>query len=245
MRLFGLIGYPLGHSFSKTYFSKKFLEQGIVDCRYELFPIASITALPQLLKENRELNGLNITIPYKKEVIPYLTDSAIPGELDACNCIDISNGKLIGYNTDIVGFEKSFALKLRPHHTSALVLGTGGAASAVIYVLNKLGIQYRVVSRKQQAGADLTYESLKNRDMADFPIIINTTPLGTFPAVEDCPDIPYQRLTDDHYLFDLVYNPATTLFLSKGAERGAQVQNGYDMLIFQAEEAWRIWNVGH
>lgn len=243
MRLFGLIGFPLSHSFSKNYFSKKFIEEGIEGCRYELFPIEDIRELPALLQNNSTLEGLNVTIPYKREVIPFLTNNELPQGLDACNCISIKHGKLTGYNTDVVGFEKSFIVKLLPHHTSALVLGTGGAAAAVIFVLKKLGIDYRIVSRKHNANMHYTYDELNGDVISEFPIIINTTPLGTYPKVEEYPQLPYDVLSDKHYLFDLVYNPAVTTFLSKGAEQGAQVQNGYDMLVYQAEEAWRIWNI--
>ena len=242
MRLFGLIGFPLSHSFSKNYFSKKFIEEGITDCRYELFPLASIKELPALLQDNPGLKGLNVTIPYKREVLAFLTDNNLPKGLDACNCININNGKLTGYNTDVAGFEKSFVIKLKAHHTSALVLGTGGAAAAVIFVLKKLGIDYKVVSRKHQAGVDFTYSELNEKIITEVPVIINTTPLGTYPKVEEYPLLPYQFLSEKHYLFDLVYNPAITSFLRKGEEQGAQIQNGYDMLVFQAEEAWRIWN---
>jgi shikimate dehydrogenase len=242
MRLFGLIGYPLSHSFSKNYFSQKFNEEGITDCRYELFPIASINELPDLLRNAPDLQGLNVTIPYKREVLQYLTNIKLPAGLDACNCINIRNGELSGYNTDVIGFEKSFILKLQAHHGHALVLGSGGAAAAVMYVLKKLGIDYKVVSRKHQPSSDLTYDELNKEIITSFPVIINTTPLGTYPKVEERPMIPYQFLSEKHYLFDLVYNPPITYFLKKGEEQGTQIQNGYDMLVFQAEEAWQIWN---
>jgi len=242
MRLFGLIGYPLGHSFSKSYFSKKFEEEAITDCRYELFPLRSIGELPSLLNSNPGLKGLNVTIPYKRDVLPYLSASQIPAGLDACNCISIDHGKLTGYNTDVIGFEKSFTSRLQPHHTNALVLGTGGAASAVIFVFKKLGIEYKVVSRNYKPGVDYIYEDLDEEVIQRHPVIINTTPLGTYPDVEKYPLLPYPLISFRHYLFDLVYNPATTLFLQKGAEQGAIIQNGYDMLVFQAEAAWSIWN---
>ncbi|CAN5603607.1 shikimate dehydrogenase [soil metagenome] len=243
MRLFGLIGYPLGHSFSKNYFTKKFEEEDIVGCRYELFPITAITDLPGLLKANPGLEGLNITIPYKKDVLSFLAENRIPQGLDACNCISIKNGNLTGYNTDVVGFEKSFLAQWKSQHKKALVLGAGGAAAAVVFVLKKLGIAYKVVGRNIKPGIDLTYDAVSSQLVQDHSVIINTTPLGTYPKVDECPFLPYDAISDQHYLFDLVYNPAKTLFLKKGEERGAIIQNGYDMLVYQAEEAWRIWNM--
>lgn len=242
MRLFGLIGYPLGHSFSKKYFTEKFGRQGIEGCAYELFPIKSIDELPVLLAENPTLEGLNITIPYKKEVLPFLTQNHIPAGLDACNCINIKNGQLAGYNTDVVGFEESFVRQLQPHHTSALVLGNGGASAAVVHVLAKLGIACQIVSRQPRPDSHLTYKDITPELVHNNSVIINCTPLGTFPKTDECPPIPYEALTPQHYLFDLVYNPAKTLFLQKGGEKGATIQNGYGMLVGQAEEAWRIWN---
>ena len=243
MRLFGLIGYPLGHSFSKNYFTKKFEEGGIADCRYELFPITSISDLPGLLQANPNLEGLNITIPYKKDVLSYLAENRLPAGLAACNCISIRDARLTGYNTDVVGFEKSLLAQWKPHHNKSLVLGAGGASAAVVFVLKKLGIIYKVVGRNNKPGIDLTYNALNADLVKDHPLIINTTPLGTYPNVEECPLLPYEAITDQHYLFDLVYNPAQTLFLQKGEDQGAIIQNGYDMLVYQAEEAWRIWNV--
>lgn len=243
MRLFGLIGYPLSHSFSKKYFTEKFESEGIEDCRYELFPIETIDEIKQLLQNNTGLCGLNVTIPYKQLVLRHLTDeSNLPEGIRACNCIKIKDGELIGYNTDVVGFEKSFTPLLASHHTKALVLGNGGATAAVVYVLKKAGIQYSIVSRQKHGIPNLTYADIDEKMMKENSIIINTTPLGTFPGVDECPSIPYQFITDRHYLFDLVYNPAKTLFLQKGEDKGAVIKNGYDMLVLQAEESWRIWN---
>lgn len=242
MRQFGLIGYPLGHSFSKKYFTEKFEREQIADCSYELFPIPHIGELPALVNEHPFLHGLNVTIPYKQQVLSYLSSADnMPVGLNACNCIRIENNKLIGYNTDVVGFEKSFITHLQPWHTAALVLGNGGAAAAVMYVLKKLGISYKVVSRQLHAGSHLTYDDITPSVLESFPVIINTTPLGTYPKTSEFPPLPYQ-VSDQHYFFDLVYNPAKTAFLQKGEERGAAIQNGYDMLVYQAEEAWRIWN---
>lgn len=243
MRKFGLIGFPLSHSFSPAYFAEKFAKEGFDDCSYEAYPIESIEKLPALLNDHPELEGINVTIPYKKSVIPFL-DSATEAveRIAACNCIKIRNAKLKGYNTDVLGFEKSLSPKLTGKHTHALILGTGGSAAAVEFVLDKLGIEYLFVSRNPSAKKGLSYGELTEEVMRENTLIINTTPLGMFPAVGNCPDIPYEFLTTDHYLFDLVYNPAETLFLKKGAEKGAIIKNGADMLVIQAEESWKIWN---
>ncbi|HEY6503141.1 MAG TPA: shikimate dehydrogenase [Chitinophagaceae bacterium] len=242
MRLFGLIGYPLSHSFSKKYFSEKFEKEGIKDCRYELFSIDSIDGLKKILDQHHDLSGLNITIPYKEQVLSFLNeaDDIVKG-IKACNCIRIKNGKLKGYNTDVTGFERSLKEKLKPHHTKALVLGTGGAAKAVEFVMRKFGIDYKNVSRKPSVN-NYSYEQLTPAVIASHPLIINTTPLGMHPAINEAPPIPFEALTTAHYLFDLVYNPERSLFLQKGEEKGAVIQNGYDMLVIQAEESWRIWN---
>lgn len=241
MKLFGLIGYPLDHSFSKKYFTQKFVREGLENCRYELFPIENIAALPALLQKHPDLHGLNITIPYKQLAVKYLDDSKIPEGLSACNCIRIINGKLIGYNTDITGFEKSLPAQLINTGISVLILGNGGAAEAVKFVLDKLNISYKIVSRKKEDGSDLSYQDITEEIILKNLLIINTTPLGTYPGINTCPDIPYQYLTEDHTLFDLVYNPAKTLFLQKGEEKNATIINGEEMLVFQAEESWKIW----
>lgn len=242
-RLFGLIGYPLSHSFSAKYFSEKFEREGWADCRYELFPLESVTDLPRLIHEHPSLEGLNVTIPYKQLVLPYLQDrSAIPQGLDACNCIRIRNGVLTGYNTDITGFRESLRPLLQPWHREALVLGHGGAAAAVLFALKELGIGALTVSRQQRTGAGLTYADLDERILQTHTLIINCTPLGMYPDIQACPDIPYQWLTPQHLLYDLVYNPARSLFLQKGEAMGTQIKNGEEMLILQAEESWRIWN---
>jgi shikimate dehydrogenase len=242
MRLFGLIGYPLTHSFSKKYFEQKFEKEQITGCRYELFPIKTIEELSSLLKAHPELEGLNVTIPYKKQVMAFLDESNIPAGLGACNCINVSGGRLTGYNTDTTGFEMSLKPLLKSYHKRALVLGSGGAANAVVYVLQKLGINFSIVSRKIQEGASMIYANIDRNVIHNHSIIINTTPLGTFPDTDTCPNIPYQFIGQDHLLFDLVYNPSKTLFLKKGEERGAVIRNGEEMLILQAEESWRIWN---
>ena len=242
MRLFGLIGYPLSHSFSEKYFTEKFEEEQITECRYSLFPIKTIDELPILLRNNPELEGLNITIPYKKQVLPFLDASNIPEGLDACNCINITGGKLVGYNTDVTGFEKSLNPLLKSYHKKALVLGNGGATAAVAFVLRKLGISFDIVSRKIHDDSSFTYKDIDKKMIEENSVIINTTPVGLYPNTEACPDIPYEFIGESHLLYDLVYNPAKTLFLQKGEEKGAIIKNGEEMLALQAEESWRIWN---
>lgn len=242
-RVFGLIGYPLHHSFSEKYFSEKFAKENISDCRYELFPIKSIDELKQLVRSLPALKGLNVTIPYKQQVIRYLTDtSEIPDGIRACNCIKIQDKQLIGFNTDHIGFEKSLTPLLKPHHKKALILGTGGAAESVAYVLKKSGIPYSFVSRSPQYASIFTYREINAKKLKDYTIILNTSPLGMYPDVDNCPDLPYSALTEKHLLYDLIYNPAKTLFLVKGERQGAVIKNGEEMLAIQAEESWKIWN---
>lgn len=242
MRQFGLIGFPLSHSFSKKYFSEKFVREQRSDCAYELFPLAAIEELPALLAAHPQLEGLNVTIPYKKQVLPFLHTRAFPEGLEACNCIRIQNGQLTGYNTDAIGFEKSLLPLLQSHHRAALVLGNGGAAEAVIFVLKKLGLRVEVVSRQLHNRSTLTYPDITADTLAECHVIVNTTPLGMYPHTDTCPAIPYAALGPQHLLYDLVYNPAQTLFLQKGAEQGAVVKNGLEMLELQAEASWEIWN---
>lgn len=248
MRIFGLIGYPLSHSFSKGYFTSKFEKENIADCQYENFPIESIELLPSILENNPEINGLNVTIPYKEKVIPYLNEiSPEAQEIGAVNTISITREGtktyLKGYNTDVYGFMESLKPLLKPHHQSALVLGTGGASKAVKFALKKLNIGYTSVSRnKSESG--LTYEDLTKEIISHNAIIINTTPLGTFPQTEEFPPLPYQYLTPGHLLYDLVYNPAITAFLNHGISHSSQTKNGLEMLHLQAEKAWEIWNKG-
>lgn len=242
MKRFGLIGYPLSHSFSKKYFTEKFKREGLKDHVYDLFPIASIDDLPEVLSKHKDLVGLNVTIPYKQQVMKYLNASNLPKGVEACNCIKIESGKLIGNNTDVMGFEVSFKQLLKPHQKKALVLGNGGATVAVVYVLKKLNIDYKIVSRRVHDGSTLTYNDISVAVIKEHPVIINTTPLGTFPDVNECAPIPYEAITSEHYLFDLIYNPSETLFLKKGKEKGATIKNGFDMLEIQAEESWKIWN---
>jgi shikimate dehydrogenase len=241
MRRYGLIGYPLTHSFSQRFFTEKFFREGITDCSYSNFSLGSIGELPAVLADP-ELCGLNVTIPYKQEVIPFLDSlSPVVAEIGACNCIAIADGRRTGHNTDVVGFEQSLIPLLGSHHRRALVLGTGGASKAVEWVLRKLGIEYLLVSRRPGEGI-IGYGDVDAALLLSHTLVVNTTPLGMYPQVDVCPPLPYEALTPRHYLFDLIYNPARTLFLLKGEERGATVENGHEMLVLQAEESWRIWN---
>jgi shikimate dehydrogenase len=258
MKKYGLIGYPLTHSFSKKYFSDKFAKEGYGDREYELYPIQNLSDLPDLINDTPDLCGLNVTVPHKIGVMFYL-DKIDPAakEIDAVNCIKIVNHqpveaffsgelssmkvRLEGYNTDAFAFEASLKPLLKKHHQKALILGNGGAARAVAYVLSKLDISYKVVSRKA-IGKQLNYKQLNADVMKERLLIINTTPLGTAPNIEDCPDIPYELLTPKHLLYDLVYNPAETEFLRRGKEKGAAIKNGLEMLHLQAEKSWEIWN---
>lgn len=242
MRLFGLIGYPLNHSFSKKYFTEKFEREALSDCEYENFPIISIDKLTLVLQQNPRLKGLNVTIPYKEEVIPFLNDADdTVKKIKACNCIKIIDGKLYGHNTDTIAFERSLTKEMKLENKKALILGMGGAAKAVQFALEKLNVEYKNVSRKPTENS-LSYAQLTPAIIAEHKLIINTTPLGMYPNVAVFPIIPYDALTPEHFLFDLIYNPAKTLFLQKGEEKGALVKNGYEMLVMQAEESWRIWN---
>ncbi|MCC7402472.1 MAG: shikimate dehydrogenase [Chitinophagaceae bacterium] len=242
MKLYGLIGYPLAHSFSKKYFIEKFRKENLHDCSYENFPIISIGKLEKVLEFNIELKGLNVTIPYKELVVPYLFKSNyVVQKTGACNCIRIIDGKLFGYNTDVIAFEQSLKTELQPHHHRALILGSGGAAKAVAFVLKKLNIEYIIVSRKPSPGI-LSYDQVTPAVIRDHPLIINTTPLGMYPHSSEAPLLPYEAVTSKHFLFDLIYNPEKTLFLKTGQEKGAIIKNGYEMLIIQAEESWKIWN---
>lgn len=242
MKRFGLIGFPLAHSFSQKYFTEKFHTEKIEDCVYESFPIPTIDAFPELLVKYPDLVGLNVTIPYKEKIVAYLNQkSKIVIETGACNCIHIQKGKLTGYNTDVAGFQQSLQNSFSRLPSQALILGTGGASKAVAYVLNQLKITYLFVSRKPSS-TSLSYEQLTPEIIKKSKLIINTTPLGMFPKVIEAPPIPYEAIGTSHCLFDLIYNPERTLFLQKGTEYGAAVQNGLEMLKIQAEEGWKIWN---
>ncbi len=242
MKTFGLIGFPLTHSFSKKYFTEKFASDGLQDHCYENFSIEHIELIEKVFSQQPTLVGLNVTIPYKEKVIPYLdVADEIVKQTGACNCIKIVQGKKMGFNTDVIGFGTSLDIKLTHTHTHALVLGTGGAAKAVQYALKQRKISFVQVSRAPAAGM-LSYADLDQAVMESHTLIINTTPLGMYPKTDEAPPIPYQYLTPSHYLFDLVYNPDKTLFLQRGEERGAVIENGKDMLRIQADASWEIWN---
>ena len=239
MRKFGLIGFPLSHSFSPKYFAEKFDKEGIRDCQYDLLEIPTIEDVEELL--DGSIEGINVTIPYKEQVMPYLT--AIDPEAEAIgavNTIKIADGEITGYNSDIYGFEHSLLGMLNDDRpTEALILGTGGASKAVKYVLDKLSIAYKVVSRST---GDLIYGELNDEIMNTHQLIINTTPLGTYPNIHQKPTLPYDSLSARHFLFDLTYNPRVTAFMQEGIDRGAKTLNGYRMLELQAEKSWAIWN---
>lgn len=271
MRLFGLIGFPLTHSFSEKYFTEKFRRERITDAVYKLFPITDINLLLDLVKCHPNLRGLNVTIPYKEKIIPLLDEldetARIIGAVNTVICHiersrDVTNDaapRLLGYNTDVHGFRQSIKPFLASHHERALILGTGGASKAVEYVLKEIGVECVFVSRHALGGASaeqsrgarsdntstktiLAYSELNQYVMDACKLIVNCSPVGTFPNVDAAPEIPYEFITKDHFLYDLVYNPAETEFLKRGKAKGALTLNGLDMLKMQAEEAWRIWN---
>ena len=242
--LYGLIGYPLSHSFSKGYFAKKFEKEGVQDSYYEAFPIESVEQLPALIKRYPNLVGLNVTIPYKEKVIPYMKGLGAGAKaVGAVNTILIQEGAWMGYNSDIYGFSTSLAKAVDKHKLNiehALVLGTGGAAKAVKYALERDGMTASFVSRKAAAGV-LTYDELNESTLEKYKLIVNTTPLGMSPNVDSFPNIPYHYIGENHLCFDLVYNPEATLFLQKAQQRGAYILNGLEMLHLQAEKSWEIW----
>jgi len=246
MKLFGLIGNPLTHSYSEKYFIEKFKKENISDCEYRLFPIKSIAQLPELLKNNPNLLGLNVTTPFKKEVLNYIDEAdIIVKEVESVNAIKIEKkqGKsfLKAYNTDIYGFYHSFQSLLKTCHKKALLLGTGGGASAVEFILQLLKIEYLIVSRTP-TNKQISYDEIDKSIIQNHKLIINATPVGTFPNINQSPEIPYQFLASEHFLFDLVYNPSETEFLKQGKKQGAKIQNGMQMLKLQADKAWELWN---
>ena len=245
MKIYGLIGNPLTHSFSQRYFREKFTQQSIEDCDYINFEVENLQEQIPVLRSNKLIAGLNITIPHKTSVLPYIDNLTPTVEaIGACNCIRISSEIWTGFNTDVKGFELSLKEKLRAYHIKALIIGTGGSAKAVSHVLTQAGIDHLYVSRSQTADGItvLQYPMLTPEIFQEYKLVINTTPLGMYPMVHRFPDIPYQFLTPAHYCYDLVYNPQETIFLQKAREKGAIVKNGYDMLVIQAEESWKIWN---
>jgi len=249
MRLFALIGFPLTHSFSKKYFTEKFEKEGISNCIYELLELPDYKDFPNLIAAHPDLAGLNVTIPHKQNIIPFLNelDAASAARIGAVNTIKVlPDGRLKGYNTDYYGFRLSLEqwlqkLTITPLSLKALVLGNGGAAKAVFAALEDIQIPYQIVSR-QKTPSTISYEDLTADVISTHQLIINTSPVGTYPKVDECPAIPYEWLNEAHLLYDLVYNPAETLFLKKGKQQNAQTHNGLPMLQLQAEKAWEIWN---
>lgn len=242
--MYGLIGYPLGHSFSKSYFTDKFKFIGVKDT-YELFPIPSLDILPELIRD-KNMKGFNVTIPYKQDVLKYLSClSQHAKNIGAVNVVKVNRNNdkniLEGFNTDWLGFRDSLTPLLTPDINGALILGTGGASKAVIYAIKQLNIKFKTVSRDKRKG-DLTYEEISQEIIDRYKLIVNTTPLGTYPNVESCPNLPYQYITEAHLCYDLVYNPQITEFMKRCANHGATVKNGLEMLHLQADYAWKIWS---
>lgn len=247
MEKYGLIGYPLKHSFSIGFFNEKFKSEGI-DAEYENFEIPQINDFMEVISENPNLHGLNVTIPYKEQVIPFLDeldpDTAKIGAVNVIKIIRQQKGKvkLVGYNSDIIGFTQSIQPLLQPQHKKALILGTGGASKAVFHGLKNLGVESQFVSRTHEADNVLTYDELTQEIIQEYTVIVNCTPVGMYPKVDFCPNIPYEFLTPNHLLYDLLYNPNVTLFMKKGEEQGAVTKNGLEMLLLQAFAAWEIWH---
>ena len=245
MQKYGLVGYPLKHSFSIGYFNEKFSSEKI-EAEYINFEIPDINNFPEIIEANPNLHGLNVTIPYKEKVIPYLDEldkqAAAIGAVNVIKIIRNKGGKpkLIGYNSDIIGFTQSIQPLLQSHHKKALILGTGGASKAVFHGLKNLGIEAKFVSRTARFGM-LTYEELNAEIIKESTVIVNGTPGGMYPKVDACPDIPYEAITSEHLLYDLLYNPNITLFMKKGEAKGAVTKNGLEMLLLQAFAAWEIW----
>ena len=239
---YGLIGRNISYSFSRKYFSEKFKQLQLDDYSYENFDLASLDELAAILANTPLLRGLNVTIPYKEEIIPYLEGiHPIAAEIGAVNTIQFTDEGLVGHNTDIYGFQKAIEPMISPRDKYALILGTGGASKAVAYVLEKLGLNFKIVSRDPQQD-QWHYRDLTPGIMDQYTVIVNSTPLGTYPDIDKKPDIPYSCLTSDHLLFDLIYNPEKTAFMNEGSLRGARIMNGQKMLELQAEKAWEIWN---
>jgi shikimate dehydrogenase len=241
MNTYALVGKNIAYSFSRNYFKEKFKREGITDSQYINFDIQSLEQLPELLLTTPNVKGLNVTIPYKREIIPFLqTIDPTAEAIGAVNTVKITPQGLIGFNTDCYGFSESLRPLLQPHHTQALILGTGGASGAVAYALKQLGIAYRFVSRTPREG-QLSYNQLTPEILQTHQLIINCTPLGTYPTVDEYPPIPYQYITSAHLLYDLIYNPPQTAFLAQGVQHGATTSNGQRMLELQAEKSWELW----
>ncbi|MDI9311965.1 MAG: shikimate dehydrogenase [Limnohabitans sp.] len=243
MKKLGLLGRNIGYSFSRNYFSTKFENEKITNFSYQNFDIQDIALFSSIIKETPDLVGMNVTIPYKEEVIPFLDElSENVKQIGAVNTIKVlPNGKLLGDNTDYFGFSESLKPLLKSTHKKALILGTGGAAKAVAFGLQQMQIDFIYISRKIGTNT-ITYTDLTEDIFNEYQIIINCTPLGTFPNIENCPDIPYQFFTQNHIAYDLIYNPEKTTFLNKAQQNGAIIKNGYEMLVLQAEKSWEIWN---
>lgn len=238
METYGLIGKNIDYSFSRNYFSEKFKIESILNSQYVNFDIDNIINIKELFKQKNR--GYNVTIPYKETIIPYLDElDSHAREIGAVNTIKITNGRTKGFNTDWIGFKQSLSPLLEPYHNKALILGTGGASKAVRYTLEQLNIDFATVSRNP---VSLGYEDLSEQLLNEFLLIVNCTPVGTFPNTDEAPEIPYEFITDRHLVFDLIYNPQETMFLKECRLRGAQIKNGLEMLEIQAEEAWKIWN---
>lgn len=238
---YGIIGYPLTHSFSPAYFRKKFGGMGL-DASYDAFPLTDISELPELLTRYPTLAGLNVTFPYKEVVMPFLREiDEVAANIGAANCLAIRDGRIKGYNTDVEGFERSLVPLLKPEHQRALVLGTGGSSKAVGYVLSQLGIPFSRVSTKEGAGL-YTYGQLTDEMLQQHKLIINTTPVGMYPNIEGVLPLPLEGVGDQHLFYDLIYNPEETTFLAAGRQRGAVTKNGFEMLVLQAEASWAIWS---
>jgi shikimate dehydrogenase len=243
-KVFGLLGKGISYSFSRGYFTEKFKNLGLKNHKYVNFDIPHIKDFPSIIEEEKNLKGINVTIPYKETVIPFLDKlDKTAKKIGAVNTIKFTKrGNLKGYNTDVFGFENSLLPLLKKHHKKALILGTGGASKAIAFALKKNAIKFKFVSRNPQKKGEISYQDITKEVIEKYQIIINSTPVGTSPNSEKSPNIPYQFLTENHLLFDLIYNPAITTFLAKGKEKGATIKNGHEMLQLQAEESWRIWN---
>lgn len=242
MRLFGLVGKSLLHSFSKEYFTKKFENENINNCSYNLFELENIEQIKSLIENNKNILGLNITIPYKEQIIQFLDEIDNTAKtINSVNTIKIENKNLHGFNTDYIGFEKSFSKKLKHIHTKAIIFGTGGSSKSVSYVLKKLNIDFIFVSREKNNNC-LTYSELNKDIISEHKILINTTPVGMFPKINETLNISIESISSNHYFFDLIYNPNISSFLKLGLEKNAIISNGLEMLEIQAEESWKIWN---
>ncbi|WP_299063577.1 shikimate dehydrogenase [uncultured Polaribacter sp.] len=246
-KVFGLLGKNIEYSFSRGYFTEKFNKLGLKKNKYVNFDLQKIEDFPAVIEEGgKTLAGINVTIPYKEDVMRYLDKlDTTAKEIGAVNTIKFTKrGNLKGYNSDVVGFEKSIFPLIKKQHKRALILGTGGASKAVAYAFKKNGIKCKFVSRKPEGKKQISYQDITEKVMEKYQVIVNCSPVGTSPNIDKCPDIPYQFLTENHLLYDLIYNPEVTTFLAKGKEKGATIKNGYEMLQLQAEESWRIWNKG-